>query len=548
VASKLLPTEPTYSSGTTAKGEYISVGDRKAIFRKTKIGAGSSPLKGGAIVPKKGGGLVPVGRSMVSGIGSSIQPLEQEDKIGKDDISELKGKIANNARKITILKKILQNHAITIGQNLPGSELDEINKGIQDIGNALALDFANRIAEHKSAIDKLKARSAKQDLADEEAGLDKKRKSLFTGVKDTAAKIMAPAISMFDKIKEFLLTIFAGQLVTGAFSWLQDPKNRQSISSFFNWVQKHWKWIAGAAIVGASAIIIRKVMKVVKAIRGIIGVLKNAIRVAKSIFKYGPKVAKIFTRTVTAVGGKTAGKVAQKIVGKQTAKTVTKQVAKQTTKQVTKQVAKQTTKKIAAKTLTKTVAKSAGKGVGKSLLKKIPLVGLGMGAIFAVDRMRKGDWGGALLELGSGAASTIPGVGTGISLAMDAALIAKDVSEARSITGGDKKESPIDARQGGGSVTKGRTYITGENGPEMLKAPFTGTIERAERTAASISKDIGAGEINMIPMDLGSIKAPPPKVPKMRGESKTNKPSTVQSTNTLNPYMMQVPELLGIDV
>ena len=30
--SNLLPTEPTYSSGTTDEGEYLSAGDRKAIF------------------------------------------------------------------------------------------------------------------------------------------------------------------------------------------------------------------------------------------------------------------------------------------------------------------------------------------------------------------------------------------------------------------------------------------------------------------------------------------------------------------------------------
>ena len=65
MASKLLPTEPIWSTGTSAKGEYLSAGDRKAIFRKRKISAGGSPLKGGAIVPKMGGGLVPVSRSIV---------------------------------------------------------------------------------------------------------------------------------------------------------------------------------------------------------------------------------------------------------------------------------------------------------------------------------------------------------------------------------------------------------------------------------------------------------------------------------------------------
>jgi len=531
VASKLLPTEPIWSTGTTGKGEYLSAGQRKAIFRKRKISAGGSPLKGGAIVPKMGGGLVPVTRSIVpsSGIASSIQPPEQEEeKVGGNGIfAELRDKIAVNAKKITIIKKTLQNHASTLGQKLPGSELDEVSKGIKDIGNALSLDFANRIAEHKGEINKLKLGAKKDELTDEEAKLEKKRKSLFGGVKETAGKIMAPAVSMFDKIKEFLLNIFAGQLVSTAFDWLKDPKNREAISGFFKWVQKHWKWIAGAAIVGATALIVRKVMQVVKAIRGIVRFLKNAIKVAKTVIKQGAKALKNVAK-ILKIGSKPASKA------------ITKQVSKKVSKEVTKKVAK----KAVTKSLTKVATKSAAKGVGKSILKKIPFVGLGMGIIFAADRLRKGDWGGALLEVASGAASTIPGVGTGVSLALDAALIAKDVHQARSITGGDKIDA---AREIGGPVTKGQNVLVGEGGPEVITASFTGTVQNAHKTAQIISQDLGASEINMVPMDMGKIKTPPPEMPKL-SMGGTNEPTKVTSTNSVNPYMIKVPELLGIDI
>ena len=531
MASKLLPTEPIWSTGTTAKGEYLSVGQRKAIFRKRKISAGGSPLKGGAIVPKMGGGLVPVSRSIVpsTGIASSIEPPEQEEeKVGSNGIfAELRDKIAVNAKKITIIKKTLQNHASTLGQKLPGSELDEVSKGIKDIGNALSLDFANRISENKDEINRLKIGAKKEELTDEEGRLEKKRKGIFGGVRETAAKVMAPAVSMFDKIKEFLLNIFAGQLVTGAFEWLKDPKNQKALQGFFNWVQKHWKWIAGAAIVGASALIIRKVMQVVKAIRGIVRFLKNAIKVAKTVIKQGAKALKNVAKIL-------------KIGSKPTSKAITKQVSKKVSKEVTKKVAK----KAVTKSLTKVAAKGAAKGVGKSILKKIPFVGLGMGIIFAADRLRKGDWGGALLEVASGAASTIPGVGTGVSLALDAALIAKDVHQARSITGGDKIDA---ARETGGPITKGQNVLVGEGGPEVIKASFTGTVENAHKTAQMISKDMGASEINMVPIDLGKIKTPPPQLPKIESPS-PNEPTQVNSINPSNPYMVKVPELLGIDV
>lgn len=63
---------------------------------------------------------------------------------------------------------------------------------------------------------------------------------------------------------------------------------------------------------------------------------------------------------------------------------------------------------------------------GKSLLKKIPLLGLGAGGIFALQRALSGDFKGAGLELASGAASTLPGLGTAASVGIDATLAAKD--------------------------------------------------------------------------------------------------------------------------
>jgi hypothetical protein len=84
----------------------------------------------------------------------------------------------------------------------------------------------------------------------------------------------------------------------------------------------------------------------------------------------------------------------------------------------------------------KAIVKGGGKGLlkglgkfgGKSFLKKIPIVGLGLGAAFAAGRLLSSppDWMGAALELGSGAASMIPGVGTAVSLALDAGTMVRD--------------------------------------------------------------------------------------------------------------------------
>ena len=91
--------------------------------------------------------------------------------------------------------------------------------------------------------------------------------------------------------------------------------------------------------------------------------------------------------------------------------------------------------KIAARIGGKTIAKAVGKGVGKSLIKKVPLLGAVAGVAFGIERAMKGDWLGAIGEVASGVASTVPGVGTAVSTGIDAALIAKDVAGAE--TGGE---------------------------------------------------------------------------------------------------------------
>lgn len=100
----------------------------------------------------------------------------------------------------------------------------------------------------------------------------------------------------------------------------------------------------------------------------------------------------------------------------------------------------------------KAAAKGVAKGLGKMGLKKIPGVGAIAGAAFAAERAMKGDWLGAGGELLSGLAGTIPGIGTGVSAAIDAGLMARDAGL-----------TPF-AR--GGIVTQPTSGLVGEAGQE----------------------------------------------------------------------------------
>ena len=114
-----------------------------------------------------------------------------------------------------------------------------------------------------------------------------------------------------------------------------------------------------------------------------------------------------------------------------------------------------------AKTGGKAVAKGAGKavakGAGKAVAKKIPGVGLLAGAAFGIERLLKGDIIGAVGELASGAASTVPGVGTAVSLGIDGALMAGDMMGGTG--GGGQKLLPPAKFKAGGTIVPGMTNM-----------------------------------------------------------------------------------------
>lgn len=129
------------------------------------------------------------------------------------------------------------------------------------------------------------------------------------------------------------------------------------------------------------------------------------------------------------VGKKVASEAGEEVV-ETTAKKVTQEaVGKATEKGIAKTIGKEAVKEGAEKTSKSIFKKLGGKAAAKMGLKKIPGIGLLVGAGLAIGRMAHGDFKGAAMELASGAVSTVPGYGTAASIAIDAALIGRDVKK-----------------------------------------------------------------------------------------------------------------------
>lgn len=116
--------------------------------------------------------------------------------------------------------------------------------------------------------------------------------------------------------------------------------------------------------------------------------------------------------------------------------------------------------------------KIASKALIKSAIKKIPLIGLVAGLAFAGQRAVSGDFTGAALELGSGIAGTLPGLGTATSVGLDATLAAKDAG-ILNMGGETEIKAPIAGSMGGGAIADKGIEMSRNNTPAAteIKAP-----------------------------------------------------------------------------
>ena len=418
---KTIGKEPIWSSGTTKGGEYLSSGDRKALFRqsKAKISSSSSMISSsGAIVPSSEDAITS------EGIGLSGTGLES--------------RVAANEKKITMLKRIVKIHQNPFG----GGPLEEVSRILEDIGNALALDFGNRISQRENEIANLKASAESKKRGGIESGLEAVNK-ISTKVNNAFGAVLSPAKGILDKILGFFGNLAAGFLADKALTWLSN--NQEAVTGFFKFLQDHGKKILiglGVLVGGALAVtLVKKVIGVIKFIKGAIKGIQGAAKFVTSIIKKLPKIPNVAKNVGKFFGnlGKNAKNIGKVVTGG--AKNIGKGVmsAGKAGLKGVKNTVKAT--KAIAKTGGKGLMKGLGKFGGKSFLKKIPIVGLGLGAAFAAGRLLSNppDWMGAALELGSGAASMIPGVGTAVSLAMDAGTMVRDHKKGQNAQGGEQQ-------------------------------------------------------------------------------------------------------------
>ena len=165
----------------------------------------------------------------------------------------LEKRVANNSRKITIIKSILKNQKIDIGEKLTtpepdkttevSKELASINSTLVSIGNILSTDFANRIAIEKGQNKLLKDQQQKRRRAAAESGVETVKK-----IGKGLGKITSPIREGGSNILKALSLLGLGVAGNLAFDFLKSDFGQEKLGEFFTFLKDNWKWMLGTII------------------------------------------------------------------------------------------------------------------------------------------------------------------------------------------------------------------------------------------------------------------------------------------------------------
>ena len=199
-------------------------------------------------------------------------------KIGSGGLEK---RIANNERKITAIKNIFKSQKIDIGDKLSPSKItietlqeqvNENNKLLIKLGDAMSLDYNQRLKEEKKKTKVEREKLLAKKRRDKEAAIETRKK--FTKlIGTTLSGAASPFKNIFSKIFDFFKLIVTGTAINSAMEWYKDDGNKKKVENFFNFLKENANTIL--LIIGAIAAIdiAVKLSGLVLAAKALVGVV-----------------------------------------------------------------------------------------------------------------------------------------------------------------------------------------------------------------------------------------------------------------------------------
>jgi hypothetical protein len=491
----------------------------------------------------------------------SIRRLDGSFKKAIARISKLEKTVAKQQKKTTKIISVLKTGKSNIGEKLPGStgnelqkSLVETNKVLVDILKQMQLQSALEDKERRKLKQKEQTERSKKRLSAKESELEKTSKKLGEETKKKSEKMMSPIKGILDDLLEFILLIGGGIATNAVFEWLKDDKNIQKINDWFGWIKDHWKWV----LAGLGAIALIPVISTISGLIGPVGIIVGLIGKAVPLL-VGLLLNPLFLKAMLAIGAGVLIYKGGEFLLKKARNLITGGEDFSTAHS-------QLDQKLADAGLV-----ASGPNAGKIKKKK----GTNRGSYTFVDptdpetialrdellKKRK-----ALYALKDKMNAEIKEKQSKLEIiptpqGRKRSGYVNPNEQARKKVDMEVKEDyntkisdimnqiEIEARKMGGPVMSGKPYLVGEGGPELFSPNINGSIMsnyRTEKIYDMISSDMGQGGINMINLPPITNQMPTPEVQVPSGQA-TDVPE-ISSINTADPYRQLSPMLYGITV
>ncbi len=212
--------------------------------------------------------------------------------------SGLEKKVDANSQKITLLKNIIKIQQSNIAEQLKSLSSDEgggfssgLDESIKSITNSVT--SISETLKNTHQFEKDKAADERQDKESSDRNKSEKdsEKTKFSGLKETAKKVLAPVQNMFAKAFEWLKKLFFAKVAIGLWDWLSNPENQGKVKSIVRFFADWWPLMLGGYLLfgtGFGAMIATLVPMIVGFTAKLIGtVIPALIKAAASMGPWG---------------------------------------------------------------------------------------------------------------------------------------------------------------------------------------------------------------------------------------------------------------------
>ena len=178
--------------------------------------------------------------------------------LGKGDLEK---RIEINARKITILKNIIQAQQIATGEMIKSltekSPVKTIENDIIDIKKTLSSIVETLEAQEKFEVEafrKLRLQQENEKRRKKENLLEKSSRKLKSFVQSVTDKVVAPVKNFFMRIVQFFVTLFFGRFIVKFLQFLSNPKNINIVIGIADFIENNFNLILIALGAGITAL------------------------------------------------------------------------------------------------------------------------------------------------------------------------------------------------------------------------------------------------------------------------------------------------------